>query len=246
MPGKFIGWGFVCLLWASPVSGAERVVDNNFHGWFNYFGDHPLGRSKWGVHLEGQYRRNDLILRWQQLLLRPGINYEVNKSLMLTAGYANVRSYSYSDLSPATPATREHRFWEQAIWKYRAGPAALNSRFRMEHRFLGSANPAQPGYRFENRFRAWEQITLPVKGKTYFTAYDEVWFYISPYVSKSVFDQNRAYVAAGFRVTPTVRIETGYMNQAVFQRSGLVQESNHTFMFSIFSNKPFTWGRSKQ
>lgn len=220
---------------------ADRAVDNNFHGWFNYFGDHPLGKSKWSVHLEGQFRRHELILSWQQLLLRPAINYDVNKTLTLTAGYANARSYSYSDLSPASPATTEHRLWEQALVRYRVQKAALTTRLRLEQRFLGSSNPATPGYRYENRFRAWEQITLPLRGKMYFTAYDEIWFYIKPYVSKSVFDQNRAYAAAGFRVKPSVRVEVGYMNQAVFQRSGLVHESNHTFMLSVFSNKNFSF-----
>jgi len=41
-----------------------RVHANNFHGWWNYFGDHPIGGSKWGVHLEGQWRRHDVAARW--------------------------------------------------------------------------------------------------------------------------------------------------------------------------------------
>ncbi len=218
---------------------ADRAVDNNLHGWFNYFGDHPFGKSKWGVHLEGQYRRHELILSWQQLMIRPAINYDVNKNLTLTAGYANVRSYSYSDLAPASRATMEHRLWQQALIRYRVDKAALTTRVRLEQRFLGSATLAQPGYRYENRIRALEQITIPVRGRTYFTAYDEIWFYIKPYVSRSVFDQNRAYAAAGFRVNPAVRVEVGYMNQALFQRSGLVREANHTLMVSLFSNARF-------
>ena len=39
----------------------DRKVDHNAHGWYNYFGDHPIGGSKWGAHLEGQYRRHDVI-----------------------------------------------------------------------------------------------------------------------------------------------------------------------------------------
>lgn len=229
------------LLHPCSSFAADRAVDNNFHGWFNYFGDHPLGKSKWGVHLEGQYRRHELILSWQQLLLRPAVNYEVNKNLMLTAGYGNIRSYSYSDLAPASRATTEHRLWQQVLVRYRVGPVAMATRIRIEQRFLGSANPGQPGYRYENRFRAMEQVTYPVTGKRYFTAYDEVKFYVAPYVSRSVFDQNRAYAALGFRVTPAVRVEVGYLNQAVFQRSGLVREANHTFMLSVFSNKAFSF-----
>lgn len=229
----------IALLTPFSALAASRAVDNNFHGWFNYFGDHPLGKSKWGLHLEGQYRRHELILSWQQLLLRPAVNYEVNKNLMLTGGYANIRTYSYGDLAPASRATTEHRLWQQALVKYRVGPTALATRLRLEQRFLGSANPAQPGYRYENRFRAMEQVTWPVSGKRYFTAYDEVLFFVPPYVSRSAFDHNRAYVALGFRVKPSVRVEVGYLNQALFLRSGLVREANHTFMLSVFSNKKF-------
>ena len=55
----------------------DRVNDHNAHGWFNYFGDHPISDSKWGLHLEGQYRRHNVITQWQQLLLRPGVNYQL-------------------------------------------------------------------------------------------------------------------------------------------------------------------------
>jgi len=229
------------VLWAlsllPSVSAAEpRVVDHSSHAWLTYFGDHPFGNSKWGAHLEGQVRRHDLGGTWQQLLLRPAVNYDVSPALTLTAGYAYARTHSYSDFSPANPATNEHRLWEQAIWRYRAGRAALNSRFRLEQRFIGSA---KPGFRYENRVRMWEQVTVPISGPVYFTAYDEIWFYIKPYVSNSVFDQNRAYAAVGYRVKPAWRVEVGYMNQALLQRSGSVLESNHTLVVSLYSNARF-------
>jgi hypothetical protein len=175
------------------------------------------------------------VLQWQQLMFRPAVNYDVNKSLTLTAGYAFARSHSYTDLASARPATNEHRIWEQAQWRYKAGRAALNSRFRLEQRFIGTG-ASTPGNRYENRFRAWEQITLPMSSRIYFTAYDEVWFYIKPYVSQSVLDQNRAYAGIGFRARSSLRFEVGYLNQALWQRSGLGLELNHTLMFSIYSN----------
>lgn len=223
------------LLLAPTLFAAD--VDHNGHGWYTYFGDHPVGKTKWGVHLEGQYRRHDYIRSWQQLLLRPGVNYEVNKFLLLTAGYGYAHTYAYSDLSPKTPATNEHRLWQQAFFRYRAGRAGLTTRVRFEERFLGSA--VQPGFRHENRLRTWEQITIPINKRTYFTAYDEVWFYVKPYVSSSAFDQNRAYAALGYRFNPSWRVELGYMNQALLQRSGAVLESNHTIVLSVFSTARF-------
>lgn len=218
-----------------------REIDHNAHGWYNYFGDHPIGRSRWGVHLEGQWRRHDVLTRWQQLLLRPGVNYEVNSVLMLTAGYGYIRSYPYGDFPAASAATPEHRIWQQAWLRYRTGNVRWTTRLRFENRFLGSRNQAtgETDYRFENRFRGWQQIRVPLAGPLYFTAYDEIWFYVKPYVSSSAFDQNRAYAAVGFDLNPAWRFEAGYMNQAILQRSGAVLESNHTLMMSLFSTAPF-------
>lgn len=80
---------------------------------------------------------------------------------------------------------------------------------------------------------------MPLSRKTYFTAYDEVWFYVPPYVSNSAFDQNRAYAGIGLRLNPSWRAEVAYMNQAILHRSGSVLESNHTLVVSIFSNARF-------
>ena len=86
-----------------------------------YFGDHPIGQSRWGVHLEGQWRRHDGFNRWQQLLLRPGVNFEVNKALLLTGGYAFINSYRYGAFPTLARATPEHRIWEQALLRYKTG-----------------------------------------------------------------------------------------------------------------------------
>jgi hypothetical protein len=213
------------------VAGQDRVTDHNAHGWFAYFGDHPIAGSKWGVHLEAQVRRHDVVTKWQQLLLRPGVNYQASKSVMLTAGYAFVRSNTYSEFAPPAPVSLEHRLWEQVWIRYRTGSTQWSTRLRFENRFLESAG----GYRYENRFRAWQQVRIPIAPKKYFTAYDEFWFYVKPYQSNSAFDQNRAYAGIGFEVKPTFRVEVGYLNQLLLVRSGSRLESNHTIMLSLFS-----------
>jgi hypothetical protein len=224
------------LLALFPLAAQDRAVDHNAHGWYQYFGDHPVGESQWGVHLEGQFRRHDVIRRGQQLLLRPGVNYEVNRHLMLTAGYAFVRTYRYGE-APVPASFNEHRIWEQAWFRYGTGKVGWSTRVRFENRFL-SVGPGG-SFRHENRIRAWQQVTVPLRGSFYLTGYDEIWFYVKPYVSNSAFDQNRAYGALGFRFSPTWRMEVGYMNQAILQRSGSVLESNHTFTLAVLSSARF-------
>src|SRR3982751_5425452 len=93
---KICLWSALLVLSVSKAAAQDRIIDNNFNGWYNYFGDHPIA-GNWGIHLEGQYRRNLVITRWQQLLLRPGVNYQVSKLLLLTAGYGFIRSYPYGE-----------------------------------------------------------------------------------------------------------------------------------------------------
>lgn len=220
------------------ASAQDRVTDNNAHGWYNYFGDHPVREgSKWGVHLEGQFRRHDVATAWQQLLLRPGVNYTVNEHLMLTGGYCFAETWPYGDYPFTRGRFPEHRLWQQAQLRFPTKRVTFVTRLRFENRWLGNANNSD--FRFENRFRAMQRIIVPIRGKTYFTAYDEFWVYVKPYVSNSAFDQNRAYAAIGYKPHKNLSVEVGYMNQAVLQRSGRVLESNHTFMLSLISDKPF-------
>lgn len=235
----------VCLLCATamllPIVARARDADHNLNGWAMYFGDHPIGATRWGVHLEGQWRRHNGFNRWQQLLLRPGVNFEVNKNLLLTGGYAFINSHRYGDFPTIAKATPEHRIWEQALLRYKTGRLSWTTRLRFENRFLGvrNGNGALTEYRYENRFRAWQRASLPLSRRNYVTAYNEIWFYVKPYVSSSVLDQNRAYVALGRRFGPAWEVEAGYMQQSIWQRNGRVVEFNHTLMFSIVSRQPF-------
>lgn len=219
-----------------PLVAAD-VTDHNAHGWYNYFGDHPLGESRWELHLEGQYRRHNVITQWQQLLLRPGINYKLNDRVTLTAGYCFVETHPYGDYPTGKTNFPEHRLWEQVAIKAKTGKVAWLTRLRFENRWLGGA-----AWRYENRFRGMERATIPLTAKTYFTAYDELWFFVPPYKAEQAFDQNRAYGALGFKLSPHWRFETGYMNQALLQRNGRVLESNHTLMLSVVTDAPFGGG----
>jgi hypothetical protein len=225
----------------APAAAVAQVTDHNLNAWGMYFGDHPIGQSRWGVHLEGQWRRNDGFNRWQQLLLRPGVNFEVNKLLLLTGGYAFINSYPYGQFPTLAKATPEHRIWEQALLRYKTGKLSWSTRLRFENRFIGARNAAGvlTDYRYENRFRAWQRATVPLSPRYYVTAYDEIWLYVKPYVSSSALDQNRAYIAFGRRFGPAWEFEAGYMLQSIRQRTGRVTEANHTLMFTVTSRQPF-------
>lgn len=218
------------FLWSAT---ALAQTDNNANGWYMYFGDHAFGKSRFGVHLEGQWRRADLGLKWQQLLLRPALNFQLNKKVALMGGYGFVETYRYGDF-PVRSRFPEHRLFEQATITQRAFGLDWQNRLRLEQRyFRGFAQ------RYENRFRYMLRTNIPLGKKYYVGLYDEVFYNFGKNVAFNVFDQNRAYIALGRNLARQTRFEVGFMEQTVQQRSGRVFEHNHTFQVAIYSRMPF-------
>jgi hypothetical protein len=224
---------FVFLITAAALCAQ---VDHNADAWFMYFGDHPFGRSRFGAHLEGQWRRTKLGLAWQQQLLRPARNYQLSKTVMLTGGYCFVETYRYGDY-PAQERFPEHRVFEQMQINSKFLGADWSNRLRLEQRnILGYAA------RYENRFRYMLRATIPLRwdqGNYYLGVYDEIFINFGRNVAFNTFDQNRAYVALGRHLGRQTRLEIGFMEQTVQQRNGRIFENNHTLQVAIFSKLPF-------
>jgi hypothetical protein len=81
-----------------------------------------------------------------------------------------------------------------------------------------------------------------IKDKTpYFAIYDEIFIGFGRNVNENIFDQNRVGIVLGYRFSPTIRIETGYLNQTlqlgrevnnrnVFQyNNGIILNANFNF-----------------
>lgn len=238
----------ILLLALASLAPVRAATDNNGNAWFMYFGDHPFNKSsKWGAHLEGQWRRTNFGSQWQQLLLRPGINYQLNKKVTLTGGYGFVQTHRYGDY-PVAAGFPEHRFFEQATITQRFLGLDWSNRLREEQRNIGvmTKQPngafARTSWRYENRFRYQLRTTIPLPiadRKNYIALYDEVFYNFGKNVAKNVFDQNRAYIAYGRDLGHQTKLEMGFMEQTVQHRDGLVFEHNHTLQFAIYSKIPF-------
>lgn len=220
------------LLLLLTASLACAQSDPNFHGWYQYFGDHPIQGTRWGVHLEGQVRRHDVARSWQNLLLRPAVNFNVNKYIDLTAGYAYVSYHRYG----AYPGRRGHenRLFQDFKVRHEVGKVVLQHRLRFENRWVSTL----PSY--ENRFRFTLRGTVPIgKSRHYITAWNEMFTPVAPETFPSFSDQNRAAVLWGRKINKYWRTEVGYMLQTVWQRNRLVREDNHTLVISLWSTQPF-------
>lgn len=216
----------------------------NANGWYMYFGSHAFS-DRWGAHLEGQYRRSDVLLGWQQLLLRSGINYRLNRRVTLRPGYAYVRSYAYGEV-PGRP-TREHRLYQDALVQHRLGTPDAEHRFRLEQRFIAPTMIA-PGqdtnWEYRNRARYRLQVRVPFRApsvneaKLYLCLYNELFAAFGAHGGSQWLDQNRAYGALGINLNDRHRLEIGYQLQYV-SRGPTLYERNHTLQVALFSQQPF-------
>lgn len=220
---------------------------NNGNMWFVYNGDHPFAKSKWGAHLEGHYRRSDLGLKWQQLLLRSGVNYQLTKNVQLSGGYTFLQTRPWGTI-PLPGTTHEHRAYEQITYNRRTWKLDFAHRVRLEQRWMGVLGARRNGpaeidfFRYQNRIRYQARTNIPLKlgdGKNYVGISDEVFFNFGKNVDRNMFDQNRAYVALGRDVGHQTRLEVGFMEQTLQRRGGQVFENNHTIQFTVNSKIPF-------
>lgn len=234
---------WIVLLATSPLP-AQKIQDLNSHGWFMYFGDHPVS-DRWGLHLEGQWRRADGITQWQQLLLRPGVNYSLKPNLILTLGYGFVRTHPYGDF-PGPRVFPEHRVFQQLLAKHKGGPFRWQHRFRLEQRLIDQGRLGGPSeWQYRNRFRYMLRSDFPLQREAlarkgaYLGLYDEVFLAFGGHRGPQAVDQNRAYGAIGYNFGLIGRLEAGYMHQYVPQRNGRIVEHNHTAQVAFYSNFPF-------
>lgn len=239
----------------NSFSAQNRISNHNNIGWYAYNGTFKLD-SKFSIHTEYQWLRNDYITTWQQSLLRLGINYQANPNLQLRLGYAWAETFPYGEilLNGMGKDFTEHRIYEMATVTDKIGKVDLSHRFMLEQRWVGrysNANlTAEDQYPFMNRARYMIRLQMPLKGTSiadktpYAVIYDEVMIGFGKNVGENIFDQNRIGVLLGYKFNDLVRVEGGYLNQIVqlgrevegknaFQyNNGFIVSANFNFDFS--------------
>jgi hypothetical protein len=216
------------LLVITVFAGKLACSQSQFSGWFANFSSFKLN-NKFSIHFDGQLRSTDDLEHVSTLLLRTGLNAHVKKNMIATAGYAFIHNRRViSDISGYAP---EHRLWQQFIVSHPIAGITLNHRFRLEQRFITKSvienyTFKNEGNIFANRFRYFFRGLIPIGGKlgpgTPFVAVqNEVFlnFGDKSGVNGEYFDQNRAYLAFGLRLSKEFDLEAGYMNQYINGRN---------------------------
>lgn len=239
-------WMIIGMMSVGTFTFGQKDISPQTHAWVMYFGNHRLS-ERWGIHTEYQWRRADMFNDWQQSLLRLGIDYYGKNNVQYTAGYGWIKTFQYGD-QPVSHDFDEHRIWEQLILKNKAGRVDFHHRYRLEQRFLenwvkdASGNYALDGYLFRQRVRYRFMITMPLSRKEmenntlFLSAYDEPFLGFGKGVAKNILDQNRLYVALGWRFNSNFNVQLGYLNQYVVKKDGIQAERNHTLQIGMTYN----------
>lgn len=183
--------------------------ESDLGNWLIYIGDKKVNQT-WNIHHEVQYRNYNALGDLEQLLLRTGIGHNVSDNTNLLLGYGFIHSQNYVDGSDEKININEHRLFQQIVTKSNVGIISLQHRYRFEQRFVSND--------LKLRFRYFLGINVPLaskENKFYLSAYNEIFLNSV----SSVFDRNRVYFGIGHKMSQTLKIEIGYMNQFLNSRS---------------------------
>lgn len=210
------------------VAIASQAQDNpDLGSWYMYFGNFRWKESPWAIHGEVQYRNHNILGDLEQLLLRTGLQYNLQDgSASFTLGYGNITSQPAGD---SDLSIGESRIYQEAILRQKVYRVGLMHRFRYEQRWVDSSP-------FRTRFRYAIFVNVPLnskelneKGSWYIQVYDEI-FINGETLDGLVeyFDRNRIYLGLGRRINPKLALQVGFMEQKTNRIS------KNQLQFSVF------------
>ena len=139
-----------------------------------------------------------------------GLNYHINKNVIVGIGYAN-GDIDTSFEENEVPNIKENRILEQIVLKHKSTNISWSHRFRLEQRFLEYPTEEDLKHRFRYRFKG----KLSINSTLFLTAYDEIHFNLNEFD----FHQNRAYAGLGAKLNKNINIELGYARHSFKEKS---------------------------
>lgn len=221
--------GFFALLCHTPSYAGSLDQQSGWAAWFNT----TKFSERWSLVSDAQLRSSDGWEEPRNLLLRAGGSYAISPQLSLVAGYAYIDTYS-----PTAPTLTEHRSWQQLVAQQRVLGYPLTHRLRLEQRFIervGTKDLYSDRLRYFLRLVAPIEVAAPggfVRG-SYLALQNELFLHLTARseLNGRLFDQNRLYGGLGYRISPRLDVELGYLNQRL---EGRVQDTdNHVVQFSL-------------
>ena len=218
---------------AAATPAATDVVDAG--SWLQVVGEgnlKPLDPSleKVRIWLEGQSRWDDDWNHWYQGMLRVAVGYSLSDRATLWAGYTYLPTQNVGK-----PSVQQQDLWPAFRYVLPTDFGTLTLRTMVESNFL-------PGNGDTVRVRPRQMIRflhpLEFEPRLSLIVWDEVFVRLNttPAGGQSGFDQNRAFVGAGWTFNQNFRTEFGYMNQYIDNATHTNNTMHNLIMGSLFIN----------
>lgn len=188
---------------------------NNKDGlWLMYFGNVSIKESNFKIHYEIQDRNHNIGTDLNQLLIRGALQYNFKNQITFGTGYGFIQSEK--EFTPDIPI-RENRIYQEVLMQQNVSKLNFKHRFRYEQRFIEETY-------FKTRFRYQLGLDIPVyntnSGKNFYaTAYNEIFINGEKTASSSLFDRNRLFIGAGFKLNKKLSFQAGWLNQMIENKS---------------------------
>jgi len=211
---RFRTWALTSLFFALSITSPTRAeVEHQGGGWLSAGGSGSLeavspkfSRLLWWFDFQARFFQNTNGLG--QTVVRPALGWSLTENTSVWLGYGWIRDY------PAKRSTiDENRIWQQFLWNGVFGRWSLQSRTRLEQRFVETGSDV--GW----RLRQFVKVLYPLLAseRLRFAAYDEVFVALNStdWGAHAGFDQNRLFL--GFNVpidaARQIQAEFGYLNR---------------------------------
>lgn len=246
----------IILLFAlvSTQAFAQKSRDNveQFNAWAAYTGTNKLS-GKLDVYTEFQFRRNGFYEKPLQIQLRTALDIKINDFFTASPAYVYTVSYPYGKQPSTNYSFVEHRPFEQFVTKNSIGRFKITHRYRLEQRFIETKlldtnkEYVFDKWLYKNRLRYRILANIPINKPTmkdaktlFIQASNELFINFGKNVAKNIFDQNRAFIGLGYKVSSPLTITGGYLMQQLFKGDGIKVENNHTLFINVNYNLDFS------
>ena len=189
---------FFIIILLTSLKNFSQNAEDKVGVWYMFGASHQI-TEKWHITTLTHFRFFELSKDLQQLITRFGINYNFNKNINTTLGYA----YNNNDTTYSVKGgeTNEQRIYEDLNIKHSLSFLNFKHRFRLEHRFLESNTNHWIRYKLElNHFftKKWAAF--------YFQE-----FFLN--FQNEIFPQNRLSGGFSYKVSNLLKLKIGYLNQ---------------------------------
>ena len=197
-------WCLVIAFLASflVVNPDAMARDQDLQFWFPVQMVHPFG-DDWTVSMQTEFRFQDNMSEFSELVLKPAVNYHINDHWALSAGYKFIDKHEKPN---------EHDIWQELHYNWTCHDWIGGHQVRLEERFLGGISGILP------RLRLLSHVAHPIGDSDWYaTGWAAARFNLGNKVNASGhgpvsgFEQSRIFAGLGTHIGGHTKLEFGYL-----------------------------------